>query len=181
MDLEKIASLKSLVRTGWMQRGIPPSIGETVADHSFEAAVLAYYLSVELRKKGVEVDPFKSSVLALFHDVGEAVIGDLPKWTTERLGLRKREIEAEAHRLLGTDTLFKEYKESGSLESKIAKISDRLSTLLQAYRYIRLGYDVKEIIESYEDELEKLLTDLPALREVVEGVKTHIKGSQMDK
>lgn len=164
-----------------MQRGIPPSIGETVADHSFEAAVIAFYLSIELRKKGVEVDPYKSSVLALFHDVGEAVIGDLPKWTTERLGLRKREIEAEAHRLLGTEALFKEYKESGSVESKIAMISDRLSTLLQAYRYSKLGYDVKEIIESYEAELEKLLTDLPALKDVVESVKTHIRGSHKDK
>ena len=82
---------------------------------------------------------------------------------------------------LGTEDLFKEYKENNSVESKIAKISDRLSTLLQAYRYSRLGYDVKEIIESYEAELERLLADLPALREVIEDVKTHIKGSQMDK
>ena len=180
MDLERIASLKSLVRTGWMQRGVPPSIGETVAAHSFEAAVIAYYLASELQRRGIKVDPYKSSVLALFHDVGEAILGDIPKWTTDRLGIKKRELEEQANGLLGTGEVFREYKESNSIEAKIAKLSDRLSTLLQAYRYSKLGYDVDEIIESYEREIDALVSDMPELKELTEKVKTNIKGNRKD-
>ncbi len=180
MDLERIASLKSLVRTGWMQRGIPPSIGETVAAHSFEAAVIAYFLANELKKRGFQLDPYKSAVLALFHDVGEAILGDVPKWTSERLGLKKRELEEQANAYLGTGDIFREYKESESIEAKIAKVSDRLSTLLQAYRYSRLGYDVSEIIDSYERELEVLVSDMPELKELTEKVKINIKATRKD-
>ncbi|MBB5252888.1 HD domain-containing protein [Sulfurisphaera ohwakuensis] len=160
MSLERvITGCKNLVRTGWMQRGVPPSIGETVSQHSWEAAVLAYYLASKLKEKGVKINPERASVIALFHDVAESLLGDLPKWASERIE-EKEEIELEAIKELGLDVeLFIEYKEMKSLEGKIAKLCDRLSTYMQAKRYAKLGYDVSEITKTYEKEIENLMKD----------------------
>ncbi|MGC9105815.1 MAG: HD domain-containing protein [Thermoprotei archaeon] len=175
MDVNRlVTALKNLVRTGWMQRGIPPSLGETVAEHSFEAAVIAYYLSTALSSLGIKADPNKAAVLALFHDAGEAILGDLPKWATERLS-DKRKAEVEANELLGTGQIFSEYKSQETIEAKIARLSDRLSTLLQAYRYRKMGFDVSEIIESYQEEVERILSDLPDVRPIVEKLVNDIK------
>ncbi|BFH73591.1 HD family hydrolase [Sulfurisphaera javensis] len=160
MNLERvIVGCKNLVRTGWMQRGIPPAMGETVSQHSWEAAVLAYFLAKKLKEKGIEINPERASVIALFHDSAESIVGDLPKWTSDRIN-QKEDLEVEAFNELGLDEeLFQEYKEGKTLEGKIAKLCDRLSTYLQAKRYASLGYDVKEIIQTYEKEIEKFLRD----------------------
>ncbi|MBP1357105.1 MAG: HD family hydrolase [Sulfolobus sp.] len=160
MQLERaLVGSKNLVRTGWMQRGIPPSLGETVAQHCWEAGVLAYYLGTKLKEKGIFVSPERASSIALFHDIGESILGDLPKWASEKIE-DKEEVELEAIKELGVDeNLFIEYKEAKTLEGKIAKLSDRLSTYLQALRYSKLGYDVGEIIKTYEREIGDLLKD----------------------
>ena len=160
MELEKaLVGLKNLVRTGWMQKGIPPSMGETVSQHCWEAAVLAYYLGSKLKEKGVNVNPERASVIALFHDIGESLLGDLPKWASDRIS-QKEEVELEAIRELGVDiNLFIEYKELKTVEGKLAKLSDALSTYLQAIRYSKLGFNVNEIIETYENEITELLED----------------------
>jgi len=169
MEVVRITTaLKALVRTGWMQRGIPPSMGETVAAHLFESAVLAYYLASRLASKGRKVDPNRAAVLALFHDAGEAILGDLPKWATDNLGENKRNAELEANRELGTDGLFMEYKAQNTVEAKVARLSDRLSTVLQGLRYERMGFDVREIIHGYMREIEVLLNELPELRDDVD-------------
>lgn len=156
IDLERILSGgKNLVRTGWMQRGVPPSVGETVAQHSWEAGILAYYISKKLKEKGVNVSPEKAVTIAVFHDIGETLLGDLPKWATDRLP-QKEEIEREAIKQLGLgEELFEEYKNK-SLEGQIAKLSEMLATYLQARRYLRHGYDVKEIMETYFSVLQEM-------------------------
>ncbi|AWR95849.1 HD domain-containing protein [Acidianus brierleyi] len=164
MQLEKLLiSCKNLVRTGWMQKGIPPSIGETVASHSFEAAILAFTIASKLKDKGVNVNPDHAAVIALFHDVGESILGDFPKWTSEKIN--KRDVELEAFKELGVGVdLFIEFKEKKTLESNIAKLSDRLSTVLQAKRYIKLGYDAQEIANSYLDEINYLVSTEPLIK-----------------
>lgn len=162
MKLEKIiTSSKNLVRTGWMQRGIPPAIGETVASHSFESAILAYELSNELLSKGVKVNPERACVIALFHDIAESILGDLPKWTT--LNMDKSEkvnLEIKALKELNVDIkLYEEYSRGLTIEGKIAKLSDKLSTCLQAIRYKKMGFNVDEIISSSLKEIEEILSD----------------------
>ena len=161
VDLERIlAGGKSLVRTGWMQRGVPPAIGETVAQHSWEAGVIAYYLSKKILEKGVELNPEKAVTIAVFHDIGETLLGDLPKWTSDRLP-QKEEIELEAIKELGLgEELFEEYK-GKSLEGQVAKFSEMLSTYLQAKRYLKQGYDVGEILNSYLKVLEEVKKKFP--------------------
>lgn len=161
MDLERLlAGAKNLVRTGWMQKGIPPAIGETVSDHSFEAAVLAYVIGMKLKENSINVNPDHAAVLALFHDAGETILGDFPKWASERVD--KREAEKEAFKTLGIgEDLFQEFKLQQSLEAKIAKLSDRLSTFLQSKRYLRQGYNVRDIKESYLPEINVIISSYP--------------------
>lgn len=162
MNIEKaIIASKNLVRTGWMQNGIPPSMGETVASHSFEAAVLAYLISLELKKKGIDINPERASVIALFHDLGESLLGDLPKWASDRIK-SKNEIEREAIKELGLPLdLFDEYESRKTNEGLVAKFCDILSTYLQAIRYKKLGFKVDSIIETYEREIELSINTFP--------------------
>ncbi|QKR00516.1 HD family hydrolase [Metallosphaera tengchongensis] len=181
MDLERlIVGCKNLVRTGWMQKGVPPSMGETVASHSFEAAVIAYFISTKLRENGLNVDPDHAAVIALFHDVGESLIGDLPKWLTDRID--KSEVELRALETLGIGKeLFLEYEERKTLEGIVAKFSEMLATLKQAMRYKRLGLQVDEIIATYKGALEVMLKEGPLakIREEIEG--SLLNNDELDK
>ncbi|MBP1358134.1 MAG: HD family hydrolase [Sulfolobus sp.] len=161
MNLEKlILASKNLARTGWMQNGIPPSMAETVALHSFEASVLAYMISLELRKKGYSINPDHAAVVALFHDAGESLLGDLPKWTSDKIN--KTNAEKDAINELGVPVeLFEEYENTKTPEGIVAKFSDRFSTYLQAMRYKKLGFSVDSIIKSYEEEINNALNTLP--------------------
>ncbi|WP_338603571.1 HD family hydrolase [Sulfolobus tengchongensis] len=177
MNLERLLEgAKNLVRTGWMQNGIPPSIGETVASHSFEASVLAYLISIELKKKGIQIDPEHSAVIALFHDAGETLLGDLPRWASMRINKRDAEIEAFDELGIGKE-LYIELKEMKTNEAKIAKLSDRLSTYLQGMRYKRMGYNVDEIIATYAEEIERLLSIEPLnqVKEIVSKIMNSLK------
>ncbi|ABP94822.1 MULTISPECIES: HD domain-containing protein [Metallosphaera] len=156
MKLERlIVGCKNLVRTGWMQRGVPPSVGETVAGHSFEAGVIAYVVASKLREKGHNVNPDRAAVIALFHDVGESLIGDLPKWFTDRASKERIELSAIEELGVGKE-LFLEYERRDTLEGAVAKFSEMMATYKQALRYRRQGYSVDEIIETYNKKLEEM-------------------------
>ena len=71
---EFVGILKTIERTGWVREKIPHP--ESVAEHSFRSGMLAMILAKE---RGV--DQLKSMKMALIHDVGESLIGDI---VTER-------------------------------------------------------------------------------------------------
>lgn len=158
MEIDNLlGGLKSLARTGWMQRGVNPAEAETVASHSFEAGVLAFLIGRSLADKGVKVDPYRASVIALFHDMAEGLVGDLPKWVSQRMKT-KHSLEEEAFEELNLPRdIFLEYNNRNTLEGKIAKLSEELATYLQCRRYLRRGYGVEDICQSYEKEIGSLL------------------------
>jgi len=171
-----IDGLSSLVRTGWMQRGVPPSLGETVAEHSFAAALIALELGLRLREKGVVVNPERAAAIAVAHDAPEAVVGDLPKWTAGKLGRRKEELELMAIDDIREIRLLdysKSYIEMSGREAVLAKVAEVLATLWKAEKYQDMGISrVAEIRRSMEDSLMKLLSELrrrdPPLAEALE-------------
>ncbi len=174
-EYERVMSLKNLVRTGWMQRGVPPAIGETVAQHSFEASILTLLLASKLSSRGVTIDVHRATVLALIHDLGEAVLGDIPRWTTLQLKGDKERLELEAAKSLagplGIDDLVTEAINSGTLESRVAKLAELLATALQAKRYVDAGFKgVEEIYTTSLEAVKGMLGDEPLslLREMVE-------------
>ncbi len=157
--IECVFSLKNLVRTGWMQRGVPPSIGESVADHSFEASVIAGILACELEKRGVRVDVLKPMCIALLHDLPECLTGDIPYYTRRVTAKSKHDAENRACKDLLEDypgllQLYREWVMQDTIEAKIAKVAEKLSTLLQAKEYVKLGFDrASQIAESMRSEL----------------------------
>ena len=73
----RVAKLKSVPRTGWLDRGIDPQVAESVADHSLGVALLAWACAIQRRDEGASLDPERVLKLALVHDLAEAEIGDL--------------------------------------------------------------------------------------------------------
>jgi len=65
-----LTDLKQVRRQGWIQTGTTDV--ESVADHSFGAAFLAFTLSA-----GTQLDRDKVVKLALIHDLAESVTGDI--------------------------------------------------------------------------------------------------------
>jgi putative hydrolase of HD superfamily len=157
-----LRGVTNLARTGWMLRGIPPSEAETVASHSYAAAVIAFELAVDAARKGLRVDPYRASVMALLHDLAESLIGDI----TRRAGIgeAKREAEARAYETLDVSEeakrIYKEFEAMNSNEAYIARISELLATYWRALEYMCKGYRVDEIAESSIAEAERLAEKL---------------------
>lgn len=172
---ELLAAAKALCRTGWMIRGVPGGEAESVAEHSFEAAVLAYMLAQRLLREGAKVSPERAATMAIFHDMGETVMGDLVKWTGKRVD--KEKVEKEAYKQVEVgEELFQEYLQRDSIEAKVSKLADVLSTHLQAIRYSRLGYKMDDIVNSTDKELEGILSDRDLA--VLRGVVLDLKGGE---
>jgi putative hydrolase of HD superfamily len=76
----RIDALKGVPRTGWLDRGVDPALVESVADHSFGAALLAWSCAVQRAADGASLDPSRVLALALLHDLAEAETGDMPPY-----------------------------------------------------------------------------------------------------
>jgi putative hydrolase of HD superfamily len=148
-------ALLNLVRSGWLLRGIPRFLAETVAEHSF----LAAYVCIELGSRIQSVDVGKAVLYTLIHDIGEAFIGDIIKPVSERLGELKERIE-EDFVIKNIDNeliadLYKKYAVQRDFEAKLAKLCGYISTLLIGVEYRDLGYKVNDIIENMYNEVER--------------------------
>lgn len=157
-----VAILKNIPRTGWLQRGIPPSVAETVAEHSFEVASILAVVAMEGRGR---LDTERLLLMGIMHDWGEAVAGDMPKSLTRRLGKKaKSEAETKIMKELSQESgfgavqeIFEEYEGRRSPEAVVAKVADVLSTLRQARAYLARGYRVEDIEEGCREELASLM------------------------
>ena len=154
--------LKNIPRTGWLQRGVPPAVAETVAEHSFEVASILAIIAME---SGSGLNKEKLLLMGTIHDWGEAVAGDIPRSLTTRLGKgtksrAEREIMNELSDASGIANLakiFEEYEERRTDEAVIAKIADVLSTQRQAAAYAQSGYLVQDILDGCKEELDGLI------------------------
>ncbi len=164
LKYEKAVSIKSLARTGWMNRGVPPALAETVAAHTFEVSFLTLLITKALVRRGINVDLGKALTIAIIHDIPEALAGDIVKWSKDRLRGVER-LNEEALKDLGLSSfneLLREFEEKATLEGAIVKLADHLATMLEAKRYLRRGYDVSDIAEGCALAVKELLKT-PAL------------------
>lgn len=149
-----------LSRTGWLQSGVPPSMAETVAQHSFTSAMLALEISFRIKSSGISIDPYKSALIALTHDLTEGYIGDLPKYSSSIID--KRKLEEAPLKEMGPELglLIEEFLNQSSIESKVAKLSDYLSTALMAREYLKMGFNVEDILESSVEGAKRIAEEL---------------------
>ncbi|MEM2223019.1 MAG: HD family hydrolase [Acidilobaceae archaeon] len=160
--------MSSLARTGWMLRGVPHIISETVAEHLFASALVSYEIAIKAKKRGLDVNPEKTLAIAIVHDLAEAIIGDISR----KAGIdeAKEEAEMRAYDMLNIEpelkNLYLEYREGRTLESIIARIGDSIATYIKANQYIKLGYRVDDIAKgSLEKALQ--LAEQVKIRDVV--------------
>ncbi|MEW5996053.1 MAG: HD domain-containing protein [Candidatus Micrarchaeota archaeon] len=129
-------ALRRVERSGWKTIGISP---ESVSEHSYRAAIIAYILA---KKEGV--DPEKAALAALFHDLHEVRINDIHIVGKKYLRIDEKKAREdtlapfpEILSLLGDERIM-----------RIAGDADRLELIFQAKEYRDLGNGyVQEWIE----------------------------------
>lgn len=159
-----LLALKTTPRTGWIDRGISSPLAESVAEHSFQTALIAWMVALAHPEGGLDAD--RVLKLALVHDLAEALIGDLPPYDPAEIptdpderraffavrrlrapeqAAAKRAAEADATAALlarmpesvreEVGALLHEYEARETPESRFVKEVDALETYLQARAY----------------------------------------------
>jgi len=120
----------------------------SVAEHALRAAQIGYILTVlENEKHGLNLSPEKVASILIFHDNGEARIGDLHKVASRYIDSKEAEQKAfteQAERLPEKmkDSLLEYYDEFENRNTKegiIAKDADWLEAAFSAKEYYDLG------------------------------------------
>lgn len=143
-----LARMKFIKRWGLMHTTYPESIQE----HSHRVAVIAHTLAtIRNRLFGGRVDAARAAVLALYHDAGEVLTGDLPapvKYFNPEIRGAYREIETAANqRLLGMvpEALREDYRAlftgvDGDRDCwELVKAADKLCAYLKCVEEVAAG------------------------------------------
>ena len=92
-----LSRMKFIRRWGLMHNTYP----ENIQEHSLRVAMIAHALAViRVRRFGGQVSPERAALLALYHDAGEVLTGDMPapvKYFNPAIRDAYREIETAAH------------------------------------------------------------------------------------
>src|SRR5919197_1646236 len=138
--LYEMGLLKRYKRTGWFILGVGDP--ESVADHSFRAAILPTALAA---LEGA--DPERAALLSLFHDSQESRLTDLP-YVSKPYVTKAPNEDVTAAQTRGlpepvaqvVEGAVGEYEEHTSPEARCAHDADKLDCLLQAMEYREHGY-----------------------------------------
>jgi putative hydrolase of HD superfamily len=165
--LFEVGILKKIPRSGYQFLGTG---GESIADHSFRVAIIAYLLA----KRKPEADAQKAVLMSLFHDLPEARTGD-HNYVNKRYVTVNEEkaVEDLAHSIsFGGEiaSLINEFNSGRSLEARLARDADQLDFILELKRQQDLGngsaaqwltYSVKRLRSAFAKRLadEILKTD----------------------
>lgn len=160
--LEVAEVLRNFPRTGWLQRGIPVSECETVAEHTYE--VISIIVAIAMLRR-TDLSNEKMLLMGAIHDWPEGITSDIPRNYADKIGrgLKGRielEIMSDLSSKAGVECLgklFEEYLARETPESIVVKVADVLATLRVARQYSKRGYDVADLIESCEKELEEAI------------------------
>jgi putative hydrolases of HD superfamily len=165
--------LKQLYRQGWLRRGLPKERCESVAEHTFGVAVLAYMLAETYFP---ELDAGRVLRLALLHDFGEIYAGDLiPSDGIDPQEKVRRELDSATRVFSKLPNgavylrLWQEYEAGETPEAVFVRQIDRLEMALQAGVYEQQGLiDPQEFYDSaaralVEPQLVALLEEIRAM------------------
>ncbi len=156
VPIDEIMKLKTLERAGWVRKGVPDP--ESVADHSFSTALLAFFFCPPNLDRG------KAVSMALLHDLPEARIGDITPHDSVPLE-KKASMERKAILEITSDpdalSLFNEFLAQESGEAKFVLQVDKLEMALQAKRYAGQGLLGENGLEEFLDNALEVLRGTP--------------------
>jgi putative hydrolase of HD superfamily len=151
--------LKKLPRAGWLLTGITSP--ESVADHSFRVAVLAYVIAVQ---EGA--NPDRAAALGLFHDFPETRTGDVPsvgrpyvrtadpnKVIADQAAALPAALAAHITALIAEHESAK--TPDATLESRCSRDADKLECLMQAREYQAQG---NQLVQPWIDSMVAAIT-----------------------
>jgi len=105
----------------------------------YTSAIIALKICDELKRKGIVINPIRSAIIALVHDIGEAYTGDIISSISNEMNNIKLSIELKfIEKEIDSETLrdlYKEFIDQKTLEAQIAKLSDYLATYFQSIIY----------------------------------------------
>jgi putative hydrolase of HD superfamily len=137
----RLMRLKRLYRQGWLKRGLPEALCESVAEHAFGTALLVLLIagpSGSAGNLGI-IDTERAALLALVHELGESYAGDItPVDGVSREEKRRVERQAIDRALEGHPdrewfiSLWEEFEDCVTPEARFVRQLDRLEMGLQA-------------------------------------------------
>lgn len=123
--------LKKTPRTGYQFLGTG---NESVAEHSFRAAIIAYLLA----KQNPEADIERTVLMTLFHDFHEARTGDHNYVNKHYVTINEHKAIEDLTRKLpfGPEilSLIKEFNSQETIEAKLSQDADQLDFILELKR-----------------------------------------------
>lgn len=126
-----LGELKRIQRSGWKSIGI--KLCESIADHSFRTALIAYYLA---KKEGLSEEKAREAViLALLHDIHESRISDLTRMNKNYLSVDYKKAREDS--LSETFKIFENIRDEKIIN--IVKDADLLEMFFQAKEYYDEG------------------------------------------
>jgi putative hydrolase of HD superfamily len=142
--MKKAMELKKVKRIGWVRKKVKDP--ESVADHSFSLALMAYVYG---RKLGLDAE--RCMKMGLIHDMCEAYTGDIPGWsnpppTRKKMMMKQRRERAGMRKiasLLPGDldsevlSLWEELEARKTSEARLVKDLDKLEMCMQALTYAK--------------------------------------------
>ena len=134
----EMSSLSKMPRIGWVLAGV--NNAESISDHCFETALLAYFLSKNIDQ---EVDMGKILMMALFHEVGETRLSDLPRRAKPYVKKFKKEGEKNISiDVLGDyaediNTILDEFEEKKTLEARLTEAAEELQIIFKSLIYAK--------------------------------------------
>src|SRR4030066_123351 len=139
--LYEMGQLKRVKRSGWWIAGVKDP--ESVAEHSFRTAVIAYILA---QLEGADREKVVS--MSLFHDMSEARTNDAHRIVRRYVNwesVDRKAVDEQSKRLPDEMakqmvTLFEEFEKEISPEAKVVRDADLLECIVQAREYQTLGY-----------------------------------------
>ncbi|MDF2672283.1 MAG: hydrolase superfamily [Clostridiales bacterium] len=141
---------------------------ESVAEHSWRLSLMAYLVKDEFP----DVDINKVILMCIFHDIGEAITGDIPAFNkTERDEIVENR---EVYELLSNlpepykkelTMLFLEMNAQKTIESKVYKALDKMEALIQHNEadistWLPLEYELNLTYGEKEVEFSKYMKEL---------------------
>ncbi len=173
----EITQLKQLFRQGWLRR-MGPEACETVAEHTFVTAMMAWMIAEEYFPA---LDSQKVLRMALLHDVGEIYAGDITPAddvsASEKYQREKAAVEKIFSRLSKGEqwlALWEEYETGASPEARLVKQVDKLEMALQAGVYESVeAINLQEFFDSAataisDPQLIRLLDEIQTARKPTE-------------
>lgn len=158
-----LSALKTVQRTGWRDRGVDAPAVESVADHSFAVALLAWAAALERAAEGMAIDPARVLILALLHDLAEAATGDLPPYDPQAVpdlsqASARRAFLNERHHRGDERAAAKRAAEDAAMDEILAHLPVRSrSTLSAVWDELRHGDTTEARFVKQVDRLETYL------------------------